>query len=169
MRQMSFTDGMNFSPSPVKDGCDIMTAFKLEVVHCGDNKEIIHHLTPITKSTCEYCQTSRRFDIRNFDPALRKTLELHWPSCFQDELPNIDLWAFEWYRHGSCLSMTQNEYFELALRLFESAMPVHKLKQSRHQRSNMVNSSFCANAKDLSIVDPSQSRWKSFCDMDGDW
>merc|ERR1712023_327119 len=47
-------------------------------------------------------------------------MEVDWMSCPEYGGDNVGFWSHEWLKHGTCSNLTEHEFFETALNLYES-------------------------------------------------
>ena len=63
-------------------------------------------------------------------PELVKQMTKVWKTCFTNS--NLHFWMHEWNKHGTCSGMTQIEYFNKTLQLFEQvSVPFNKNDNKR--------------------------------------
>lgn len=96
-------------PFPVFDH-----AYTLALYLHPDNTYSIHGLW--SKVTDDYCH--KEFNAQELGPIIDR-LQQHW---FDKNNDNLQFWQHEYERHGSCLPLTELEYFSKALDLFDLAM-----------------------------------------------
>jgi ribonuclease I len=95
----------------------------------------IHGLWPQFKIWRKSCKAGKKFNIEELT-TLEKQLHANWPSSRgTDE----DFWKHEWVRHGTCVEMTEVEYFQKALECFEKVkgkgihwIQTHEVKNGIH-------------------------------------
>nr|KYP35029.1 Extracellular ribonuclease LE [Cajanus cajan] len=97
------------------------------------SKFTIHGLWPSNNSNPQpqFCP-SAKFDENKIRKNLKTQLETNWPALKDGN--NISFWTYEWNKHGTCSQLHQNDFLELALRIFFE----HDLKATL-QKKNMVS------------------------------
>tara|TARA_Y100000816_G_C25830655_1_gene434409 strand:- start:85 stop:540 length:456 start_codon:yes stop_codon:yes gene_type:complete len=111
---------VSFLPDPEESKQELKDFYYLSLLKEQDGSFSIHGLWPQTTpdNYPTYCKKVQ-FDINKLNPII-KELNQYWYSTQEK---NQDFWQHEWEKHGSCVwtSMTELEYFENALKLFNSA------------------------------------------------
>tara|TARA_B100000123_G_scaffold228187_1_gene177337 strand:- start:89 stop:544 length:456 start_codon:yes stop_codon:yes gene_type:complete len=111
---------VSFLPDPEESKQELKDFYYLSLLKEQDGSFSIHGLWPQTTpdNYPTYCKKVQ-FDINKLNPVINE-LNQYWYSTQEK---NQDFWKHEWEKHGSCAwtLMTELEYFENALKLFNSA------------------------------------------------
>ncbi|KAF5203584.1 Ribonuclease [Thalictrum thalictroides] len=84
---------------------------------------LIHGLWPsnITGYQPQYCNRADKFDYQNV-VSLEPKLSNQWPDLLRSS--SQQFWADQWDKHGTCSGLSQFDYFDKALKVFESISPM---------------------------------------------
>jgi ribonuclease T2 len=85
----------------------------------------IHGLWPNRKSGDHPSYCAEMFMDRPPLPTKLKLMQ-NWKALHGD---NTALWRHEWKKHGTCITQTSDDYFNLALRLFEEHPVMPRLEK----------------------------------------
>lgn len=95
--------------------------YDFALIKCDNNATewTIHGLWPQYNGyTCwpEYCKGNIKLDIKKLKE-LMPVMNRYWYSCYGND---IDLWKHEWAKHGTCTGMSELEYFNTTLSVYNN-------------------------------------------------
>jgi len=139
-------DEKSFTPPPQCSA--VLSVIILSIqFRCGVGT--IHGLWYSPEGPCTNCRVGNggggnlsKFTPRLLkDAGLLKDLERNWPTCLARSTgsTNEKFWKHEWEKHGVCTGLSQQDYFSIALRLFNEhahrCQPSHQGKKKMNRKS----------------------------------
>lgn len=132
---------------------------------CEDvyNQFTIHGLWPSSTSSdnVEYC-SNEKFSSSNLSSKLTSQLNCEWPALGPTMSPdeNYGFWSYEWKKHGTCSSLSQENYFSTAVNLSSRYDPDAVLADN-----SLINTSSATNVDLYDLKDMFTEAWGGITPM----